>query len=75
MPTYEYRCEDCGHQFEEVQRMTDDPLEACPECGGEVCRLMSGGLTPVMKGSRKGGSSGGGSCTGGSCASCGSSCG
>jgi len=54
--------------------MSADPLSTCPECGGEVSRLMSGGLTPVMKGSRKGGSSRG-SCTGGSCASCGSSCG
>lgn len=74
MPTYEYRCEDCGHQFEQRQRMSDDPLETCPECGGSVQRLMGGGLTPVMSSSSKGGG-GGGSCTGGSCSSCGSSCG
>lgn len=32
MPTYTYRCEDCGHQFEVVQRMTEDALKDCPDC-------------------------------------------
>lgn len=75
MPTYEYRCEDCGHEFEARQRMSDDPLSTCPECEGEVSRLMSGGLTPVMNGSRKGSGGGSSSCAGGSCGTCGSSCG
>jgi putative FmdB family regulatory protein len=36
MPTYEYRCKDCGHEFEEVQSFTDDPITVCPTCGGTV---------------------------------------
>ena len=33
MPIYEYLCESCGFQFEEVQKFNDPPLEECPECG------------------------------------------
>lgn len=40
MPTYVYRCKNCEHQFETVQRMSDDPLKECPECKGEVSRLL-----------------------------------
>jgi putative FmdB family regulatory protein len=36
MPTYEYRCKDCGHEFEAVQSFTDDPITVCPTCGGTV---------------------------------------
>lgn len=32
MPTYEYQCNRCGHQFEAVQRMADDPFDTCPQC-------------------------------------------
>jgi len=32
MPIYEYQCQDCGHQFEILQRMADDPLTDCPQC-------------------------------------------
>jgi putative FmdB family regulatory protein len=39
MPTYEYRC-DRGHTFEAVQRMVDDPLSACTECGAPVQRVF-----------------------------------
>jgi putative FmdB family regulatory protein len=39
MPTYEYRC-DNDHVFEVVQRMTDDPVEACPTCGAPVQRVF-----------------------------------
>ena len=41
MPTYEYLCEDCGYQFEAVQRITDEPLKECPSCKGKVKRLIS----------------------------------
>ena len=34
MPTYEYACRACGHRFETVQSMKDEPLTVCPECGG-----------------------------------------
>ena len=33
MPFYEYRCADCGHEFEAMQKMSDEPLVDCPECG------------------------------------------
>ena len=32
MPIYEYACPDCGHEFERLQRMSDDPVRLCPEC-------------------------------------------
>ena len=34
MPTYEYRCADCGEDLEVVQSFSDDPLTVCPACGG-----------------------------------------
>ncbi len=40
MPIYEYRCAQCGI-FEEVQRITDQPLERCPKCRRKVQRLIS----------------------------------
>jgi putative FmdB family regulatory protein len=32
MPIYEYQCQDCGHEMEKLQRMSDDPLKDCPAC-------------------------------------------
>ena len=32
MPIYEYKCEDCGHELEAIQKMSDDPLVDCPSC-------------------------------------------
>ncbi len=43
MPTYEYLCEDCGYQFEKEQRITENPINDCPECRGTVKRLISNG--------------------------------
>lgn len=40
MPTYEYRCRDCGHQFEISQRMADEPITECEVCGGQVSKLL-----------------------------------
>lgn len=40
MPIYEYRCNVCGN-FEQIQKMSDDPLHVCPGCGGRVERLLS----------------------------------
>jgi putative FmdB family regulatory protein len=40
MPLYEYECEDCGVRFERRQPITADSLKTCPECGGEVHRLI-----------------------------------
>jgi len=40
MPTYEYLCKSCSHRFEQWQRMTDEPLVTCPECGGYIRRVF-----------------------------------
>ncbi|MBS1846870.1 MAG: FmdB family transcriptional regulator [Actinobacteria bacterium] len=40
MPTYEYRCTDCGHTFDIVQAFTDETLTECPECGGHLKKLF-----------------------------------
>jgi putative FmdB family regulatory protein len=32
MPIYEYRCDDCGHEFETIQKISEDPLKECPAC-------------------------------------------
>jgi putative FmdB family regulatory protein len=41
MPLYEYQCLSCGKRTEVLQRMDDAPLAACPQCGGEVKKLLS----------------------------------
>lgn len=57
MPTYEYACAKCGHEFEQFQSMADKPLTSCPECTrkkkgrGAVKRKMSGGAGLIFKGS------------------------
>jgi putative FmdB family regulatory protein len=40
MPTYEYECQECGIHFERRQRITEEPLKTCPECKGEVRRVI-----------------------------------
>lgn len=54
MPTYEYRCNECGHRFEAFQAMSDDPLQKCPECSGGVQRLISAGGGVIFKGNDSG---------------------
>lgn len=51
MPTYEYRCETCGHEFEKFQSMMEDPIKQCPECRGKVKRLIGTGSGLIFKGS------------------------
>ncbi len=42
MPIYEYRCRSCGHEFESMQKVSDDPLRDCPACGQpELSKLVS----------------------------------
>ncbi len=50
MPTYEYRCGDCGREFEVFQRMSDRPGAPCPGCGRAAERLISGGAGLLFKG-------------------------
>lgn len=50
MPTYEYRCKDCGHEFEAQQAFSDDPLTECPDCAGPV-RKVFGAVGISFKGS------------------------
>ncbi|MFP4548136.1 MAG: FmdB family zinc ribbon protein [Fidelibacterota bacterium] len=52
MPMYDYVCKACGHEFEHMQRMSDDPLKTCPKCQqGEVVRKITGGTGVIFKGS------------------------
>lgn len=41
MPIYEYRCLNCGHQFELMQKFSDPPADTCPSCAGVVQKLIS----------------------------------
>jgi putative FmdB family regulatory protein len=51
MPTYAYRCQNCGTEFERVQKFTDKPVSKCPACGkGPVRRLLQASAI-VFKGS------------------------
>lgn len=49
MPLYEYQCRSCGKVHEVMQRYTDLPLTKCPECGGEMKKLISN-TSFVLKG-------------------------
>jgi putative FmdB family regulatory protein len=40
LPTYGYRCTKCGHQFEVFQRMSDEPIQTCPNCEGKVTKML-----------------------------------
>ena len=52
MPIYEYGCESCGHAFERLQKISDDPIKDCPTCEGlgSVKKLVSR-TSFVLKGS------------------------
>ena len=51
MPTYVYRCRECGHQFEHFEKMTSKRRSRkCPVCGGRGERLISGGAGFLFKG-------------------------
>ncbi len=52
MPTYEYVCRACGHEFEKFQSITADPVKVCPVCKEEqVQKRISGGNGLIFKGS------------------------
>ena len=50
VPTYQYACIKCDHEFEVVQSFADEAISKCPECGGEV-RKKFGAVGVVFKGS------------------------
>lgn len=42
MPIYEYKCKSCEHKFDKIQKISDDPLRDCPDCGEpELVKLIS----------------------------------
>jgi putative FmdB family regulatory protein len=53
MPTYEYKCQKCGHDFSEFQRIVDPPIKDCPKCKKKDCveQIISGGSGLIFKGS------------------------
>ncbi len=51
MPLYAYRCKNCGHEFEQRQRMMDDPLTDCPQCAQAELRRVIDRVGVVFKGS------------------------
>jgi putative FmdB family regulatory protein len=52
MPTYDYVCDACKHEFEEFQMMSAKPLKKCPECGkNKLRRLIGTGAGIIFKGS------------------------
>jgi putative FmdB family regulatory protein len=52
MPTYEYLCEACEHNFDEFQSINDAPLKKCPKCGKRKLRRVFGaGAAIIFKGS------------------------
>lgn len=52
MPTYEYVCDGCTHQFDELQSFSDPPLTKCPKCGKKKLRRLFGtGAAVLFKGS------------------------
>jgi putative FmdB family regulatory protein len=52
VPTYDYRCDDCGHEFDVFQRMSEDSLTDCPHCERpNLRRLIGSGAGIIFKGS------------------------
>lgn len=51
MPTYEYKCTNCGNIFERFQSIKETPYTECPECNGLVKRLIGAGAGILFKGS------------------------
>ena len=50
MPTYQYRCTECGEDLEAVQKFSDPALTTCPTCGGPLRRVFNA-VGVVFKGS------------------------
>lgn len=51
MPIYEYQCQSCGHELEKLQRMNDDALTDCPDCGKSRLKRLISAAAFRLKGS------------------------
>ena len=51
MPIYEYKCEDCGHRMEAMQKMSEDALRDCPECNAPKLKKLISAVAFRLKGS------------------------
>ncbi len=50
MPTYTYRCKNCGNEFDQYQKFTDNPLTRCPRCNKNMLRRVLQPSAIVFKG-------------------------
>jgi putative FmdB family regulatory protein len=50
MPTYRYKCKQCGYTLDVFQNMTENPLVKCEQCGGELVKLITSGAGFILKG-------------------------
>src|SRR5690242_4517664 len=50
MPTYEYTCDACGHNYELVQRITEEAIKKCPRCGKPKAHRLVGSGNFILKG-------------------------
>lgn len=50
MPIYQYQCTECGHSLEALQKMSDEPLRTCPECGADSLKKQVTAAAFKLKG-------------------------
>ena len=50
MPIYEYQCEQCGHKLEKLQKISDEPLKSCPQCGNQSLKKLISAAAFRLKG-------------------------
>lgn len=50
MPIYEYQCANCGHQFDVLQQVSDEPLKGCPKCNKQALKKLISQTSFQLKG-------------------------
>ncbi len=50
MPIYEYKCDNCDHRLEKLQKISDNPAKTCPECGKDTLRKLVSAAAFKLKG-------------------------
>ena len=50
MPIYEYQCEQCGHKLEKLQKISDEPLKTCSQCGNQSLKKLVSAAAFRLKG-------------------------